>query len=73
MGEYAKSIQAYDEAIRVDPHHAVVYNNKGNALKAAGEIGRAIEAYEHAIQLNPHYAEAYNNRGNALKSPRTPL
>ena len=59
------SISAYDEAIRLKPDYAEVYNNRGNAKGALGRHDAAIADFDQAIRLKPDLAEAYSNRGTA--------
>jgi tetratricopeptide (TPR) repeat protein len=51
MKNYAEAIKAYDEAIKLDPNNADVWNNKGNALKKLGLTIEANEAYAKAKEL----------------------
>ena len=46
---------------------AVAYNNRGNALTAAGEFELAIRDYSESIKLNPAYSKPLNNRGVAYQ------
>ena len=54
-----------DEAIRLDPQVAVVYNNRGDAYIRLGKNQRAIEDYDEAIRLDPHNADYYASRAIA--------
>jgi tetratricopeptide (TPR) repeat protein len=54
-----------NEAIRLDPTNAYVYNNRGNAWSDKKEYNKAIADYNEAIRLNPKYALAYRGRGIA--------
>ena len=58
-------ISAYDEAIRLNPHYAVAYYNRGVSKAALNRYENAIADYDEAIRLNPGLAEAYTNRGSA--------
>ena len=60
--EYDKAIADYDEAIRLDPKHAMAYNSRGNAWHAKKEYDKAIADYDEAIRLDPKHAVAYNGR-----------
>jgi len=51
QGNYAEAVQAFDEAIRLDPEHAAAWNNKGLALKLLGRTTEANEAYAKAEKL----------------------
>ena len=64
-GEYDKSIEKYDEAIRLDPEYTDVYYYRGLAYKKLTRYELAIEDYEAAIRLDPEYTNAYWGRGNA--------
>jgi len=67
-GKYDEAIQAYDEAIRLDPEMAMAWYNKGNALYVLGKYDEAIQAYDEAIRLDSEFASAWNNKGVALIS-----
>ncbi|UEC43178.1 MAG: putative Chitosanase [Methanothrix sp.] len=75
QGKYDDAIEAYEEAIRLDPSSsvarsnlAITWNNKGNKLNDQGKYDDAIEAYEEAIRLDPENRVAWHNKGNALSS-----
>ncbi|MGB6298265.1 MAG: tetratricopeptide repeat protein [Rivularia sp. (in: cyanobacteria)] len=63
---YAEAIAKYEEAIKIDPNNADVYNVLGNAFRETERADNAIEAYCKAIKLNPKYELPYNGLGNAL-------
>ena len=65
-----EAIGAYDEAIRLNPDYAEVYNNRAVAKNTLGRHDAAIADYDEAIQLKPDYAEAYYNRGAAKNALR---
>jgi tetratricopeptide (TPR) repeat protein len=52
----------YNEAIRLDPTTAGVYNHRGLAWIAKKEYDKAIADYNEAIRLDPKDASAYNSR-----------
>ena len=62
-GDYRGAIADYDQAIALDPEHAVAYSNRGAIYYALGQYPQAIADYDQAIALNPEYAVAYSNRG----------
>ncbi len=62
-GKYKEAIEAYNNAIRLDPNYAIAYNNRGNAYRDLKEYTKAIKDYNRAIDLNPRYAYAYYERG----------
>ena len=55
----------FDKALQVNQANAVVFNNRGHALKDLKRLDEALKNYDEAIRLKPDYAEALNNR-NAL-------
>ena len=67
-GWYDRAIEDYDQAIRLDPKHAIAYNDRGTAYSSRAQPNRAIQDFDQAIRLNPKLASAFNNRGNAYSS-----
>ena len=65
-----EAIGAYDEAIRLNPDYAEVYNNRAVAKNTLGRHDAAIADCDEAIRLRPDFAEAYNNRGAAKNALR---
>lgn len=63
--DFEGAIANYTEAIDLNPHYVVAYNNRGLARAGQGDWNRAIEDYNEAIWLNPQYAHAYFSRGIA--------
>ena len=68
--DLAKSIDAYEQAIRDDPNYAPAYAGLASAYLLVGSVPndgmppmvatpKAREAAQHAIQLNPSIAEAH--------------
>jgi tetratricopeptide (TPR) repeat protein len=68
--EHDKAIADYDEAIRLDPHDAVAYRQRGCSWSARMLYDRSIADFNGAIRLNPQYALAYANRGSAWLNRR---
>ncbi len=64
--QYENAIDAYEEAIRLDPKLAVAHNNKSWALNELGRYEEALKACEEAIRLDPKLAVAHDNKGFAL-------
>jgi tetratricopeptide (TPR) repeat protein len=60
-----RAMEAYTQAITLDPAYAIAYNNRGIARFAQGDVAGAIADYTQAITLEPAYAAAYHNRGIA--------
>ncbi len=62
-GRYEEAVQAFQEAIRLNPKYALPWNSLGDVYNALGNRQQAIAAYQQAIALDPGYAWPYNNLG----------
>ena len=62
-GGLERALRNCNEAIRLDPKHAIAHYNRGRVYAASHEHDRAIADYSRAIDLNPRFAWAYANRG----------
>ena len=67
-GEYDKSIESFNEAIRADPQYVEGYYGRGLVYYILDQDEKAVEEYDEAIQLDPGYSRAYRGRGNAYYS-----
>ena len=59
---YQKAEASYNEAVKINPLHPGVYNNRGLLYKEAKEYDLAIADFSKAIEINPNYGDAYYNR-----------
>ena len=66
LGDPARAIADYQQALALDVTYRDAYNNLGLALSDQGEFAAAVGAYSQALDIDPHYWHAYNNRGLAL-------
>ncbi len=55
-GRYTEALQAFDEAIRLDPNGSDPWNSKGSVLLDLGRYNEALQAFEEAIRLDPNDA-----------------
>ena len=62
---YDQAIEAFTQAITLDPNDADAYFYRGIAYGAKEDNDRAIADFTQAIRLDPNLAFAYYNRGNA--------
>jgi len=64
--DYAGTIAAADEALKLNPVSEIAYNNLGAARAGLGDWDAAIAATDKAIQLKPDFQLAKNNRAWAV-------
>src|ERR1700734_3976245 len=67
LGKKNLALASYDRALRVRPHYAEVYYDRGLTLHELKRYEEALPSYDHALTVRPDYAEAHYNRGNTLK------
>jgi protein O-GlcNAc transferase len=65
-GDFAGALAAYDAALRIDPHAAVLHYDRGNSLIMLRRVEEAIGAYDRCLELEPNSAPAHYNRALAL-------
>ena len=63
LGKLDEAIEAYNEAVSINPDYAGAYYNMGNALKDQGKLDKAVDAFSKALSVKSDYAEASNNMG----------
>lgn len=64
-GDYRGAIEAFTQALRLNPNLVEAYTCRGNARFELGDKQGAVEDYDHTLRLNPNDANAYYYRGNA--------
>eukprot|EP00245_Coleochaete_scutata_P007829 TRINITY_DN2360_c0_g1_i1.p1 TRINITY_DN2360_c0_g1~~TRINITY_DN2360_c0_g1_i1.p1 ORF type:complete len:506 (-),score=107.70 TRINITY_DN2360_c0_g1_i1:133-1590(-) len=63
--KFAHAIELYTEAIKLNPHSAILYSNRAFAHTKIEEYGSSIEDATKSIELDPTYVKAYYRRGTA--------
>ena len=63
---YTQALQAYEEALRIDPRNFHAWNGKGTALYHQGSYKKALEAYQRATEIDPESAVVWVSAGLAL-------
>ena len=57
------AIQAYEQAVRLDPKFAEAWNNLGSCYRKIKDYGKSFDAYKHALDLKPDYPNAHEYLG----------
>ncbi|MBA2396754.1 MAG: tetratricopeptide repeat protein, partial [Ktedonobacteraceae bacterium] len=66
MSQFQDALQAFENAIQMDPTFADAYEGKTSALCALGRYREALNSVETALKLDPGYAASYNDKGDIL-------
>ena len=66
LQKYDEAVNAYKQAIIINPNYPDAYNNMGVALKEQGKFEEAIEAFKKAISIN-QILQRLNNMGNTYE------
>ena len=67
-GDYAQSVELFDEFVSLVPGHADALNNLGVALYHLGRYQEAEQRYREALDINPQYANALVNLAGVLQA-----
>jgi lipoprotein NlpI len=62
-GDFDQAIAHFNQAVRLNPKQAEVYNYRGITKARIGDIEGAIADFDQAVQLDPKYDNGYLNRG----------
>ncbi|CAO1359232.1 unnamed protein product [Diamesa tonsa] len=65
---FEEAVEAYTEAINLDPNNHVLYSNRSAAYLKYGKLESALEDAEKTISINPSWAKGYSRKGSALFS-----
>ncbi len=63
---YSQALQAYEEALRMDPLNFYAWNGKGTVLYNQGNYRKALEAYLRAAEIEPDNAVVWVSAGLVL-------
>jgi len=73
-GDYKKALEAYQQALSLDPDYPLVFNNLGSLQlslflrdKKTEDLNKALNYFKQAIALDPELVSAYNGLGGAYK------
>jgi len=65
LGQPDRAIADFNEAVKLFPEYAAVYNNRGAFLVSLGAFDEAIKDFDRALILAPGYVAALSNRAAA--------
>lgn len=65
-GKLAGALEAFDQALAIDPTCVEAHCHRGNVLADQGHPHHAIASYEHAIMLAPRAPDPHDLRGIVL-------
>jgi len=51
LGKFHEAIEAYDQALKIDPEYFSAWNNKGVVLSRLGKYHEAIDAFDRALRI----------------------
>lgn len=63
MKEYNKAILDYTQALNVNPHYMVSFDNLLKTYWISGKREKAIDLYKNKVREYPYYSEAYTRLG----------
>lgn len=66
LEKYEEAVEAYNEAIKINPQYAEAWRGKGGSLFNIKKYDESVEAYDEAIRINPQYSQAWNGKGSSL-------
>ncbi len=61
------AIEAYRQAVRINPEHAEVWYNQGIAYEKLNRSQDAIDAYRQALRIDPKHVSAWEGLGAAYR------
>ena len=68
LKQYAKAIEQFRNAARLDSKNAEAHYNLGNTYKDLGLIDNALSEYQTALAIDPYIAEIHFSFANVLKN-----
>ncbi|KAJ6519403.1 TPR-like protein [Mycena sanguinolenta] len=66
--QYDQAIEAYTQAIALDPTNAIYYSNRAAAYSSKSDHLSAVGDAEQAIKIDPKFVKAYHRLGHAQYS-----
>ncbi len=73
MGQYDKSIQIYDKALKIDPKNAEITTDMAVAYRRLGKTDESVKLFRKAIEMDPNQTLAMFNLGIVLRDDKKDL
>jgi tetratricopeptide (TPR) repeat protein len=65
-GQPALAVEAYSEAIELDPNYEIIYDSRAEGYSILGEHSLVVDDYDKAVELSPSDPSRYLLRGVSL-------
>ncbi len=62
-----EALKYLNQALTLDPRHALALNLKGLAHMMKGNAGEAAKSFEKSLEINANFSEGHNNLGTAYQ------
>jgi len=66
QGKLKEAVEHFEEAVRIKPDKATLYNDLGRALAGQGEFKESTSVFLRAVRMKPYYPNAHYNLGIAM-------
>lgn len=63
IGEFKEALDAYENALDMDPDRPMGHYNRGVCLYSIGQLEEALQSFQMTTELDPSYLSAYYNLG----------
>ena len=67
LNEFEEAIEAFDQAIKINPNNAETWYEKGQSLWDRGKFEEAVVAFDHAIKIDPNNFYVYDSKAWILR------
>lgn len=66
LGRHEEALACHNQALALNPDHAVLWGNKGSTLHSMGRYEEALACHDRALELEPGDYIAWHNKGSIL-------